>query len=63
MSGNGDVGRPGGEGTAEAKWGRHHCQVHDVRIDVEYWRRFFFRINMNSLYYNGNMHGFAVIVF
>ncbi len=28
----GTLQRPGGEGTAAAKWGRHHCQVRDVMI-------------------------------
>jgi hypothetical protein len=30
----GTLRRPGGDGTAEAeaKWGRHHCQVRDVML-------------------------------
>jgi hypothetical protein len=62
-NGCGAVRQPGVEGTAEAKRGRHHCQVRDVTIDVEFQRWFFLRINMNSLYYDGNMRGVAVIVF
>ena len=51
-------------GEDEAKLGRHHCQVRDVTIDVEFRAMvFFLKINMNSLYYDSNMRGVAVIVF
>ena len=51
-------------GEDEAKWGRHHCQVRDVTIDVEFRAMvFFLKINTNSLYYDSNMRGVAVIVF
>ena len=43
-------------GEDEAKLGRHHCQVRDVMIDVEFRAMvFFLKINMNSLYYDSNM--------
>ena len=51
-------------GEDEAKLGRHHCQVRDVTIDVEFRAMvFFLKINMNSLYCDGNMCRITVFLF